>query len=157
MAFAIVLILLVVGSVLFHLWSPWWLTPIASNWGMIDDTINLTFWVTGFVFVAINLFMAYAIIRYRYRKGRRAAYEPENKKLEWWLTGITTVGVVAMLAPGLFVWAKFVEVPKDAMVFEVVGKQWHWSYRFPGKDGVLGTVAAKYINDNNPFGMNPDD
>ncbi|MFB3046375.1 MAG: cytochrome-c oxidase, partial [Acidiferrobacterales bacterium] len=58
MAFAIVLILLVVGSVLFHLWSPWWLTPIASNWGMIDDTINLTFWVTGFVFVAINLFMA---------------------------------------------------------------------------------------------------
>ncbi|MCZ6731518.1 MAG: c-type cytochrome [Gammaproteobacteria bacterium] len=157
MAFAIVLILLVVGSVLFHLWSPWWLTPIASNWGMIDDTINLTFWVTGFVFVAINLFMAYAIIRYRYRKGRRAAYEPENKKLEWWLTGLTTVGVVAMLAPGLFVWAKFVEVPKDAMVFEVVGKQWHWSYRFPGKDGVLGTVAAKYINDNNPFGMNPDD
>jgi len=157
MVFAIVLILLVVGSVLFHLLSPWWLTPLASNWGTIDDTISITFWVTGFVFVAVNLFMAYAVIRYRHRKGRRAAYEPENKKVEWWLTGLTTLGVVAMLAPGLFVWAKFVEVPEDAAVFEVVGQQWHWSYRFPGKDGAMGTVDARYVSDANPFGMNPDD
>ncbi len=157
MVIAIVLILLVVGSVLFHLLSPWYFTPIASNWSTIDDTISLTFWVTGFVFVAVNLFMAYCVIRYRQRKGSQAEYEPENKKLESWLVGLTTVGVIALLAPGLFVWAKFVNVPKDAAVFEVVGKQWHWSYRFPGKDGVLGTVDARYVSDKNPFGMNPDD
>ena len=118
MVLAIVLVLLVVGSVLFHYLSPWYFTPVASNWGMIDDTVTLTFWVTGFVFVSINLFMAYCVVRYRHRKGVTAHYEPENKKLEWWLTGLTTVGVVAMLAPGLFVWAKIVEVPKDAAVFE---------------------------------------
>ena len=157
MALAIALIILVIGSVVFHFLSPWWLTPVASNWGSIDDTINITFWVTGIVFVAVNLFVAYAIIRYRHRKNTRAHYEPENKKLEWWLTGVTTVGVAAMLAPGLFVWAKFVEVPDDAAVFEALGKQWHWSYRFPGKDGILGTVAAKHMSDDNPFGMNPDD
>jgi len=157
MALAIVLILLVVGSVLFHYLSPWYLTPIASNWGTIDDTITITFWVTGFVFVAVNLFMAYCVMRYRHRKEGRAAYEPENKKLEGWLVGLTTVGVIAMLAPGLIVWAKFVEVPEDAAVFEVVGRQWHWGFRFPGKDGALGTVDAKYVSDKNPFGMNPDD
>ena len=157
MGTAIVLILLVVGSVLFHYLSPWYLTPIASNWGTIDDTITITFWVTGFVFVAVNLFMAYAVIRYRYRKDRQAAYEPENKKLEWWLTGLTTVGVAAMLAPGLFVWAKFVQVPEDAAVVEAVGQQWHWTFRFPGKDGKLGTVDARHVSDKNPFGMNPDD
>jgi len=157
MVVAIVLVLLVLGSLLFHFLSPWYFTPIASNWQAMDDTISITFWVTGFVFVAINLFMAYAVIRYRYRKGRQAAYEPENKKLELWLTGLTTVGVAAMLAPGLFVWAKFVEVPKDAAVFEAVGQQWNWSFRFPGKDGKLGTVDARYITDKNPFGMNPDD
>ena len=123
MVVAIVLILLIVGSVLFHFLSPWYFTPIASNWGAIDDTINITFWVTGFVFVAINLFMAWAVIRYRYRKDRRAAYEPENKKLEAWLVALTTVGVVAMLAPGLFVWAKFVHVPAEASVVEAVGQQ----------------------------------
>ena len=111
MALAIVLIILVVGSVLFHLLSPWYLTEIASNWGTIDLTIDITFWVTGFVFVAVNLFMAYAIWRYRHQPGIKADYEPENKKLEYWLTGITAIGVAAMLAPGLVVWGKFVDVP----------------------------------------------
>jgi cytochrome c oxidase subunit 2 len=94
---------------------------------------------------------------YRNRKGARAEYAPENKKLEGWLVAVTTVGVVAMLAPGLFVWAKFVDPPADAAVVEAVGRQWHWSYRFPGQDGKLGTVDARHVTDQNPFGMNPDD
>src|SRR5512134_447481 len=157
MGVAIVLVLLVAASVLFHFLSPWYFTPIASNWGTIDDTISITFWVTGAVFVIVNLFMAYAVYRYRHRTDGRAHYEPENKKLEWWLLGLTTVGVASMLAPGLFVWAKFVEVPKDAFVVEALAQQWHWMYRFPGKDGKLGTVDAKYVSTDNPFGMNPDD
>ena len=157
MVLAIVLVLLVVGSVLFHYLSPWYFTPIASNWDTIDETVTITFWVTGFVFVAINLFMAYAVMRYRHRKGTRASYEPENKKLEGALILATTLGVVAMLAPGLFAWAKFIEVPKDASVFEVVARQWNFNFRFPGADGVLGTVDARYVDDENPFGMNPDD
>jgi cytochrome c oxidase subunit 2 len=154
---AIVLIVLIVGSVLFHFLSPWYFTPLASNWGTIDDTVAITFWVTGIVFVAVNLFMAVAVIRYRYRRERRAEYQPENKKLEWWLLVGTTVGVAAMLAPGLFVWAKFVEVPADAAEVEALGQQWHWMYRFPGKDGKFGTVAAKYVSEKNPFGLNPAD
>ncbi|MEE8428328.1 MAG: c-type cytochrome, partial [Gammaproteobacteria bacterium] len=157
MVIAIVLVVLVIASVLFHLWSPWYLTPLASNWGNIDDTIALTFWITGFVFVVVNLFMAWCVVRYRQRKGHKAHYEPENKKLEWWLTGLTSLGVVAMLAPGLWVWADFVTVPAEASVFEAVGQQWHWSFRFPGEDSKLGTVDARFISAENPFGMNPDD
>ena len=157
MVMAVVLVLLVVGSVLFHYLSPWYFTPIASNWDAIDETVTITFWVTGFVFVAINLFMAYCVLRYRHGKANRAHYEPENKKLEGALILGTTVGVVAMLAPGLFAWAKFIDVPKDASVFEVVGRQWNFNYRFPGEDGVLGTVDARFVSDTNPFGINPDD
>ncbi|MEE8504943.1 MAG: cytochrome c oxidase subunit II [Kiloniellales bacterium] len=142
---------------MFHFWSPWWWTPIASNWGYIDDTIVITFWVTGAVFVAVVLFMAYCTFRYRYKEGRRAEYEPENKKLEWWLTGLTSVGVAVMLTPGLFVWNQFVTVPEEAAEFEVMAQQWQWSFRFPGKDGVLGTSDPRNINDDNPFGLNPDD
>jgi len=156
-AIAIALILLVAGSLLFHFLSPWWFTPIASNWETMDQTVNLTFWVTGTVFVLVNLFMAYAIIRYRHRAGRQAHYEPENKRLEWVLTIVTAVGVIAMLAPGLFVWAKFINVPPDAAIVEVVAQQWHWSFRFPGADNVLGATDARLMNDANPFGMNPDD
>ncbi len=157
MVVALILFLVAVGSVAFHFWSPWWWTPIASNWGYIDDTIIITFWITGVVFVAVVLFMAYCVFRYRYKEGLRAAYEPENKKLEWWLTGLTTLGVAGMLAPGLFVWDKFITVPEGAVEFEVVGQQWNWRYRFPGKDGVLGTLGARNISDENPFGLNPND
>jgi cytochrome c oxidase subunit 2 len=157
MAFAVALVLLVVGTLLFHFLSPWWFTPIASNWTTMDQTVNITFWVTGIVFVAVNLFMAFAVFRYRRRKGHRAHYEPENKKLEWWLTISTTLGVAAMLAPGLFVWAKFVQVPQGAAIVEVLGQQWHWSYRFPGADGVLGATNARLVTPANRFGMDPND
>ncbi|MCH8262314.1 MAG: c-type cytochrome [Proteobacteria bacterium] len=157
MAYAVVLLLLVIGSILFHFLSPWYLTPIASNWSSIDDALNITFWVTGTVFVLVNLFLAYCVMKFRYRKSRRADYEPENKKLEIWLTVFTSIGIAAMLAPGLYVWANFVNPPEDADVFEVFGKQWSWSYRFPGEDGALGTVDTRHISSDNPFGMNPDD
>jgi len=157
MPLAVVLILLVVGSVVFHVLSPWTFTELASNWGTVDSTFDVTLYVTGFVFVAVNLFMAYCVIRYRHKKGARANYEPENKKLESWLTGLTAIGVAAMLAPGLFVWADFVDVPDDAHVVEAVGQQWHWTFRMPGEDGKLGEVDAERISDDNPFGMDPDD
>ena len=157
MPLAIALIVLVVGSLLFHFLSPWTFTPLASNWGMIDFTVDLTFVVTGIVFVAVNLFMAYAIIRFRHRDGARAKYEPENKKLELWLTVITTIGVAAMLAPGLIVWAKFVNVPEGATEIEAVGQQWQWSYRLPGEDGTFGTIDAKLYSVEKTVGMVPDD
>src|SRR5258708_27721384 len=145
MVMAIALVLLVVGSVLFHYLSPWYFTPIASNWDTIDDTVSITFWVTGFVFVVVNLFMAYCVLRYRHGNTKSAHYEPENKKLEGWLVLLTSVGVAAMLTPGLFAWAKFIDVPKDAGVFEVVGRQWNFNYRVPGDAGVLGTVDSRVI------------
>jgi cytochrome c oxidase subunit 2 len=153
MAVALVLVLIALGSVLFHLLSPWWWTPIASNWRYIDDTIIITFWITGAVFVAVVLFMAYCVFRFRHQQGRRATYEPENKRLEWWLTVITGVGVAAMLAPGLFVWSQFVTVPEDATDVEVVGQQWQWSYRLPGKDGRLGKTDTRNISADNPLGL----
>jgi cytochrome c oxidase subunit 2 len=157
MAIAVVLVLLVVGSVIFHFLSPWWFTPIASNWTTMDDTVILTFWVTGIVFVAINLFLAWVVLRYRHRAQQKATYDPENKKLEWWLTIVTSIGVAAMLAPGLFVWGKFVIVPADAAIVEVIGQQWHWSFRFPGDDGELGHSSAALVTPENPFGLDPDD
>ena len=154
---AAILVLVTVGSVVFHFVSPWWWTEIASNWGYIDNAILITFWITGFVFVAVLLFMTYCVLKFRHQEGRKAAYEPENKKLEWWLTGITTVGIIAMLTPGLFVWGQYVTVPDEATEIEVLAQQWVWAYRLPGEDGVLGTTDVKNIDFDNPFGVTPDD
>jgi cytochrome c oxidase subunit II len=157
MAVVVILVLLAVGSVLFHLLSPWWWTPIASNWSYIDNTIIITFWITGIAFVALVLFVAYCVLRFRHRPGIQADYAPENKKLEGWLATGTTLGVVAMLAPGLFVWNQFITAPQDAAEVEVVGQQWLWSFRLPGADGRLGTTEARNIAPENSLGLNPND
>jgi len=157
MTIAIVIILLVITTLTFHFISPWWLTPLASNWQAIDDTINISLWVVGTVFVAVSLFLALAILKFRHNKNRRADYEPENSKLECWLTLVTTLGVAAMLAPGLVVWSQFISVPENSEIVEVVGQQWHWSYRLPGKDGKLGKTAITLISEDNPFGIDAND
>ncbi|MEP9378194.1 cytochrome c oxidase subunit II [Aquabacter sp. CN5-332] len=153
----VILVLVAAGSVLFHLLSPWWWTPIASNWKYIDDTIIITFWISGVVFVAILFFMAYCVLRFRHREGQKAMYEPENKRLEWALTIVTGLGVAAMLAPGLFVWRQFVTVPDDAATIEVVGQQWQWAFRLPGKDGKLGAVSVESIGGDNTLGLSRTD
>lgn len=157
MIIALIFFLVVIGSLVFHVWTPWWWTPVASNWGVIDDTIALTFWVTGTVFIIIGLFVAYCIWKFKYDPNKRADYKPEDKKLEINLTLITTVGVIALLAPGLFVWNKYVNVPKDALEIEVLAYQWGWKYRLPGKDGKLGKSDIKLIKDKNIFGIDPKD
>jgi cytochrome c oxidase subunit II len=157
MALAWVLILIVAGAVAFHLASPWWQTPIASNWQQMDDALMLTLLITAVAFIAINLFLAYVVMRFRHRDGVRAASEHGNKALEGWLVGLTTVAIVALLAPGLSVYAKLINPPADAMVFEVLGQQWQWHYRLPGKDGKLGVTDVRYMDASNPFGINPAD
>lgn len=157
MALAIALMALVAAAVLFHFLSPWWLTPLASNWGQIDDTLMITLAITGGVFIAINLFIAYCLVRFRQRDGHRAAHDPENKKLEWLLTGLTSTGIVAMLAPGLFVYAAYIKPPAESLVFEAVGQQWQWRFRFPGQDGALGVTDSRYVSAENPFGLAPND
>ena len=151
------LALVIFGSIAFHFLTPWWWTEIASNWGAMDDTIILTFWVTGSVFCAVCLFMSYCVWKFRYNKDRKAEYEPENSKLEWGLTIFTTIGVCALLAPGLIVWAKYVDPPEDAFRIEVMAQQWYWNFRLPGEDGILGLSDFDNIDEDNTFGINLDD
>lgn len=157
MALAVVIFLLVIGSVIFHFASPWWFTDIAADWGSIDFTINVTFVVTGIVFVLVNVFLAWCVWKFRQKPGHKAVYEPENHKLEVSLSIITSIGVIAMLAPGLFVWATFVTVPDNATEFEVMGQQWQWAFRLPGADGQMGFADTQLVTESNPFGINPDD
>ena len=86
-----------------------------------------------------------------------AAYEPDNNKLELWLTGLTSLGVAALLAPRLMVWFQFVTMTDGADEVEVSAQQWSWSYRLPGKDGKLGTADNRLISYDNPLGITPGD
>ena len=153
----LVFLAVIIGSIVFHVWTPWWWTDIASNWGAMDDTIILSFWIGGGVFILVCLFMVYCIFKFSYKENRKAEYKPEDKKLETRLTWITALGVAALLAPGLLVWNEYIRVPPNAINIEVMAWQWGWKYRLPGEDNKLGTSSVKNISDDNPFGINNDD
>ena len=157
MHIALAIALLVLASILFHALSPWWQTPLASNWGSIDTALHVTLWICALAFIGLNLFMAYALWKYRHKPGSRAHYEPENSRLEKRLTLWTGIGIAGMLAPGLIAWNQYVTVPAEASVIEATGQQWQWGFRYPGADNVLGTASVEHITADNPFGMNPRD
>jgi len=157
MVIAVVLLLLVVGSIWFHLVTPWWLTPLASDWHQMDQTLHITVVVTTVFFVVINLFIVFTVWRFRHRDGSKADYQPANARLERWLVGITTVGIVALLAPGLAVYANYVSPPGDAMQIEVVARQWQWHFRLPGADGKFGGSDVRFVSGANPLGLDPAD
>lgn len=156
MVIVAILVLLVIFSVVFSFMSPWSFVPIAADWSEIDALMDATLVITGVVFAAIALFMAYALYKYRNKAGHRAAFEPENQRLELILTVATSVGIIAMLAPGLVVWNKYITVPDDAVIVEVIGQQWSWSFRLPGEDGKLGLVSTHDIYET-PFGVSASD
>jgi cytochrome c oxidase subunit II len=167
MIMAVVLIVIVAAALLFHLISPWWTTPLASNWGQMDDMLTVTLVITGIFFVGINLFLAWMLVRFRHREpvpgaalhatGHTAAYLPENKKLERWLIIGTGVAIMILLAPGLLVYAAYVKPPTNALILEVLGQQWQWRYRFAGADGKLGVSSVGLVSAANPFGLSPAD
>ena len=158
MAIAIALLLIVVATVVFHVVTPWWSTPLASNWGAMDDTMTITVVVTGIFFVVINLFVVYTLWRFRHRRDARAAYEPENKRLERWLIGITTIGIVATAGAGpgglRALRRSAARAPRSSRCWR---QQWQWRFRLPGADGALGGSDVRFVSGDNPFGLDPSD
>ena len=157
MIMAVVLVAIVIATLLFHLVSPWRATPLASNWQQMDETLLITLIITAIFFAVIHLFVAYTLVRFRHGRGHRAAYAPENRKLEHILIGGTTIGIIALLTPGLFVYANYIKPPHDALIVEVVAQQWQWRFRLPDKEGRLGRSDVRFVSPANPFGLDPND
>ena len=155
-ALAVVIVLLVAVAALVTVLGIWWLPPLASNWGTIDTMLVITLVITGIAFVAVHLVIAYFVVRYRGARAKQAEFIPDNPKLEKVLIGVTALGIVILLGPGLFVYSRFIQPPSDPLVVEVLGQQWTWSYRFPGADGELGRADPELFTQN-PFGVDISD
>lgn len=154
----IVILILGLGSAVVTATGIWWLTPLASNWGMVDTMINATTIVTGIFFVAIHVLLAYMVYNFHQSRYKKAAFIDENPTLERWLVIGTSIGIFALLVPGLLVYSDVVAGPsEEALVVEVLGEQWRWNYRFPGEDGEFGNIDLNLVTRDNVFGIDLDD
>ncbi len=154
---AIGIVLVVIGATAVTLWGEWWSLPLAADWGGIDAMMTVTTVVTGWVFIAINLVLAFIIYRFSSHRRSRGSHEHDNPRVEWLLIGLTAAGITVLLAPGLIVYAQVISEPEDPLVVDVVAEQWQWNYRFAGESGEMAEPRHDRFGQGNPFGVDPED
>lgn len=124
-----------------------------------DAMLLVTLWVTGFVFLLTQTILFWFCFRYQSTEKKTAFFYAHNNKLELIWTTIPAIAMAALVAVGLRNWVSLTsEAPKDAQIVEVMGKQFNWLIRYPGKDNVLGKRDFRKINDaNNVMGLDWND
>lgn len=134
--------------------------PASDHGVLVDRMLYVTLAVTFVVFIITQVALFWFSYKYQESDKRKAFYYPHNNKLELIWTVIPAITLTVLVGFGIFYWFKITgDAPDDAMQVEVVGKQFGWEFRYPGKDGVLGKKYFKNVNPaaNNPVGQIWDD
>lgn len=120
-----------------------------------DQMFNVTTLVTGIVFFLTQGALFWFCFRYQSKDKRSAFFFAHNNKLEIIWTTIPAIAMAILVAIGLRNWFDVTSpAPADAKVIEIVGKQFNWLVRYPGKDNELGKRDFNKISDaNNVLGL----
>ena len=120
-----------------------------------ESMFNVTVLVTGIVFFLTQGVLFWFCFKYQSTEKRTAFFFAHNNKLELIWTTIPAIAMAVLVAIGLRNWFEVTApAPPDATVVEVMGKQFNWMIRYPGKDNELGKRDFRKINDaNNVMGL----
>ena len=129
--------------------------PVASEHGVITDELFwITMAVTGIVFLITHVLLFIFPYKYQYKEGRKAAFYPDNHKLELIWTAVPGVVMAGLVISGWMAWSDITApAPEKAHVVEIMGYQFAWDVRYPGKDNVLGDYDYRLINASNSHGI----
>ena len=127
----------------------------ASEHGVWTDQLMDVNWIIIFiVFFITNTLLFYFAGRYVFDKNRKAYYLAHNNKLELIWTVIPAIVLIGIIIYGLSIWNRITaHSPEGTAQVELYAKQFDWTARYPGKDGLLGATDYRLINDNNPLGI----
>lgn len=157
------LLFLIIGLGLFFWYSSvasaHYLPRAASDHGVRTD---LMFWITmavlTFAFVMTNVFLFVFAYKYQYKEGNKAYFYPENHKLEMIWTVIPAIVMAVLVFYGWKEWSAITkDAPKESVVVEIMGKQFAWQVRYPGKDLAFGDYHFTKIDASNEFGIDFND
>ena len=120
-----------------------------------DSMFKYTIIVTGIVFFATQFVLFWFCFRFQQSTKRASFYFAHSNKLEIIWTTIPAIAMAILVAIGLRNWYDVTSpAPQEATVVEIVGKQFNWLIRYPGKDHELGKRDFRKINDaNNVLGL----
>jgi cytochrome c oxidase subunit 2 len=157
---ALMVAFLVIGSIA-AIWSSYAAAdeflPEASSiqGGKIDTLFWVTMGILCAVFFATHILLFYFPYKYQFKEGNRAAFYPDNNKLEVVWTLVPAVVLTLLVLSGWKVWRDITaDAPQEAEVIEIVGQQFNWWVRYPGKvDKELGAFNYQLIDASNAVGI----
>jgi cytochrome c oxidase subunit 2 len=113
-----------------------------------DMMFKMTIIVTGIVFFATQFVLFWFCFRFQDSDKRSSFFFAHSNKLEIIWTTIPAIAMAILVAIGLRNWYDVTSpAPAEATVIEIVGKQFNWLVRYPGKDNELGKRDFRKIND----------
>ena len=138
------------------------LPVLASEHGQqVDALIIYVHWLMIVLFVGWLAYFGYVLLRFRRSRNPRADYFGVRSHASNYIEGaVALVEGILLVAVAVPFWAKAVDkFPKDsdATVIQVVGQQFNWNARYPGKDGIFGKQEMRWVTDQNLFGVDPND
>lgn len=130
--------------------------PIAaSEHGVATDKLLGFNWIILLIaFVLTNVLLFVFAAKYVYSKDRRAYWQPHNNKLELLWTVVPAAVLAVIIIYGLTTWNRITApASPEAVLVELYAKQFDWTARYPGEDGLLGATDFRLINGTNPLGI----
>jgi cytochrome c oxidase subunit 2 len=153
----ILFLLTVAGCLLFAFKPAWFPLAITADALAYDRQFAWTLWITGIIFVAAQVLLAWTILRGR----KRLVASPANGNRRLELTWLTATGAlfITLSVLGSRGWAKIPIPTAGEEIIEVDAHQFAWNFRYPGPDGRFGHTAIEFISDagGNPVGIDPKD
>jgi len=122
---------------------PFWMRlpeGVSTYSDRVDGLFRLILWITGIIFVVVELLLLFFLFRYRHREGRRAHYTHGSNRLEviWTIVPAVICVVLALLSRAT--WADIKQhIPKEGVQIEITAEQFAWNIRYAGADNRFGT------------------
>lgn len=138
------------------------LPPLASQHGQqVDNLIIYVHWLMIVLFVGWLTYFAYVLFRFHRSRNPKADYFGVKNHASSYIEGaVALVEGILLICLAVPYWATAVDkFPKDseATVIQIVGQQFNWNARYPGKDGVFGKQDMRWVSKDNIFGVDPND
>jgi cytochrome c oxidase subunit 2 len=161
LAMAVFLVVMTAITVYIFAAKIWWFPPAITNFGHeIDEQFMRTLLITGVVFVAAQLGLAYAVFRFR-DQGQKATYFEGNNTMEivWTLATVVLFVGLGLYARNAWAEVHFMGAQAGAMPIEVTGQQFAWQFRYAGPDGKFGRIKPELVSAStgNPVGLDQTD
>lgn len=132
------------------------LLPLAaSEHGVETDWLmDFNWYILFAAFIPTNILLFYFAWKYVHNENRRAFWQPHNNKLELIWTIIPAIVLAVIIIYGLRSWNRITApASAEALQVELYAKQFDWTARYPGADGVMGATDFRLINGTNPLGI----